>query len=67
MVACSPRVRSCGFETRSGLTKDYNIGMCFFSLSMQHKGERESKDWLTRNQNNVSALSHMDHHRLLFQ
>jgi hypothetical protein len=67
MVACSPRVRNCGFETRSGLTKDYNIGMCCFSAKHACIKERESKDWLARNQNNVSELSHMAHHILLFQ
>jgi hypothetical protein len=31
-LACSPQVRvDSGFETRSGQTKDYKIGICFFS------------------------------------
>jgi len=43
----------CGFEFRSGQTKDYTIGMCCFSA--KHAAlRRKSKTWLARNQNNVS-------------
>ena len=42
-----------GFEPRSGQTKDYKIGSCCFSA--KHAALRsKSKDWLARNQNNVS-------------
>ena len=42
-----------GFEPRSGQTKDYKIGICCFSVT--HAAlRRKSKDWLARNQNNVS-------------
>jgi hypothetical protein len=42
-----------GFEPRSGQTKDYNIGICYFSA--KHAALRsKGKDWLVRNQNNVS-------------
>ena len=42
-----------GFEPRSGQTKDYKIGICCFSA--KHAAlRRKSKDWLVRNQNNVS-------------
>jgi hypothetical protein len=42
-----------GFEPRSGQTKDYKIGICCFST--KHVAlRRKSKDWLARNQNNVS-------------
>jgi hypothetical protein len=42
-----------GFEPWSGQNKDYNIGMCCFSA--KHAAVRsKSKDWLARNQNNVS-------------
>ena len=42
-----------GFEPRSGQTKDYKIGICCFSA--KHAAlRRTSKDWLARNQNNVS-------------
>ena len=42
-----------GFEPRSGQTKDYKIGVCCFSA--KHASLRsKSKDWLARNQNNVS-------------
>ena len=43
------------FEPRSGLT-NYKIGICCFST--KHTALRsKSKDWLTRNQNNVSEWS----------
>jgi hypothetical protein len=43
----------CEFEPRSGQTKDYKIGICCFSA--KHEAlRRKSKDWLVRNQNNVS-------------
>ena len=38
-----------GFEPRSGQTKDYKINICFAYPLIRGK----SKDWLTRNQNNV--------------
>ena len=42
-----------GFESRLGQTKDYKIGFCCFSA--KHVAvRRKSKDWLDRNQNNVS-------------
>jgi len=42
-----------GFEHRSGQTKDYKIGICCFSA--KHAAlRRKSKDWLARNQDNVS-------------
>jgi hypothetical protein len=42
-----------GFEPWSGKTKDYKIGMCCFSA--KHVAlRRKSKDWLARNQDNVS-------------
>ena len=42
-----------GFDPRSGQTKDYKIGICCFSA--KHAAlRRKSKDWLARNQNNVS-------------
>ena len=42
-----------GFEPRLGQTKDYKIGICCFSA--KHAAlKRKSKDWLARNQSNVS-------------
>ena len=47
-----------GFEPRSDQTKDYKIGMCCFSA--KHGALRiKSKDWLARNQDNVSEWSDM--------
>jgi hypothetical protein len=42
-----------GFEPRTDKTKDFKIGICCFSA--KHAAlRRKSKDWLARNQNNVS-------------
>ena len=55
-----------GFEHRSGQNKDYEIGMCCFSAN--HAAlRRKDKDWLARNQNNVSKWSNMSTCGLLFQ
>jgi hypothetical protein len=54
-----------GFEPRSGQTKDYTIGICFFST--KHAAlRRKGKDWLDRNQNNVSEWGNMSTCGLLF-
>ena len=54
------------FKHRSGQTKDYEIGICCFSA--KHAAlRRKSKDWLARNQNNVSERSNMSTRRLLFE
>ena len=53
-----------GFVSRSGQTKDNTIGICYFSG--KHTALRwKSKDWLARNQNNVSEWSDMSTHGLL--
>jgi hypothetical protein len=45
----------CGFESRSGQTKDYEIGTCYFSA--KHASlRRKSNDWLVRNLDKVSSL-----------
>ena len=50
----------------SGQTKDYNVSICCFSD--KHTAlSRKSKDWLVRNQDNVSEWGDMSIHRLLFQ
>jgi hypothetical protein len=54
-----------GFEQRSGQTKDYEIGICCFSAKYTAL-RRKSKDWLERNQDNVSKWGDMSIHRLLF-
>jgi hypothetical protein len=55
-----------GFEPRSVKTKDYKIGICCFTA--KHKGlRRKDKDWLARNQNNVSEWRDTSTCRLLFQ
>ena len=55
-----------GIEPRSGQTRDYKIGICCFSAKYAAL-RRKSKDWLDRNQNNVSEWSDMSTRGLLFQ
>ena len=55
-----------GFEHRLGQTKDYKIGICCFSA--KHAAlRRKIKDWLARNQDNVSEWGDMSIRGLLFQ
>jgi hypothetical protein len=56
----------CGFEPWLGKTKDYKIGICCFSTKHTVL-RRKSKDWLARNQNNVSEWGSMSIRGLLFQ
>ena len=42
-----------GFELESGQTKDNKIGICCFSFKYA-ASRRKNKDWLARNQDNVS-------------
>ena len=45
-----------GFESRLGQTKDHTISIC--CLSAKHAAlRRKSKDYLARNQDNVSDMS----------
>ena len=55
-----------GFETRSGQTKDYKIGICCFSAK-HAASRRKSKDWLARNQNNMSEWNNISTRGQLFQ
>jgi hypothetical protein len=55
-----------GFEPWSGKTKDYKIGSCYFSAKRAVL-RRKSKDWLARNQDNVSEWGDRSIHGLLFQ
>jgi hypothetical protein len=55
-----------GFEHRSDQTKDFKIDIC--CLSAKHAAlRRKGKDWLARNQNNVSEWSDMSTSEPLFQ
>ena len=59
-------VVDCGFEPRLGQTKDYKIGIYCFSA--KHAAfRRKNKDWLARNQNNMSEWGDMYISGLLFQ
>ena len=42
-----------GYEPRSGRTKDYEIGICCFSVNHTSL-RRKSQDWLAQNHDNVS-------------
>ena len=54
-----------GFKSRSDQIKDNQIGICCFST--KHAVFRSnSKDWLTRNQDNVFEWSDISAHKLLF-
>ena len=55
-----------GFESRSGQTKDYKIGICLFSAK-QAALRRKSKDRVAQNQNNVPECSGMSTRGVLFQ
>jgi hypothetical protein len=46
----------CGYDPRSDQTKEYKIGICCFSAKNASL-RRKSKDWMARNQNNVSEWS----------
>ena len=55
-----------GFELLSGQIKKHEISICCFSA--KHAAiRRKSKDWLVRNQDNVSEWGDMYIHGLLFQ
>ena len=55
-----------GFELRLGQTKDNELGICC-SFAKYAALRRKNKDWLARNQNNVSVWSDMSTRGLLFQ
>ena len=55
-----------GFEPRSGQIKDYAFSICCFYA--KHTAlRRNNKEWLDRNQDNVSEWSDMSIPGLLFQ
>ena len=55
-----------GFDARSCQTKDYNIGMCSFSAKHALL-RRKIRDWLARNEDNVSEWGDMYIRGLLLQ
>ena len=56
----------CGFEPRSAQTKDYKIGICCF-FAKNAILRKKSKEYLVRNQDNVSEWGDMPIRRLLIQ
>jgi hypothetical protein len=67
MISVLPSsVVHCVFEPRSCQTKDRKIGI--FCLFAKHTAlRRKNKDWLVRNQDNVSKWGDMTTCGLLFQ
>ena len=57
-------VIDCGYELRPCQTKEFKIGICCFSAKNAAL-RRKSKNWLARNQNNVSEWSDISTERLL--
>jgi hypothetical protein len=56
----------CGFEPQLGSNQDYEIGICCFTA--KHAALRSMcKDWLARNQDNVSEWSDMSTRGWWFQ
>ena len=54
------------FEPLFGQTKDYKIGICCFYA--KHAAlRRKNKDWLARNQDNLSKWDDTSNRGLLFQ
>ena len=53
-----------GFDPLSYHTKDYKTGICCFS-SKRAAFSTKNKDWLARNQNNVSEWSDMSIYGLI--
>ena len=62
VIVLASSVVDRGFRSRSGQTKDYQIGICCFSAKHRIK----KKDWLARNRGNVSEWGDMSIRRLLF-
>ena len=54
------------FKPQSGQIKDYNISIFWFSAK-DAALRRKNRDWLARNQVNMSEWSDMSTRRLLFQ
>jgi hypothetical protein len=54
------------FEPLLGQTKDYKIGICCF-YAKHASLRRKNKDWLARNQDNLSKWDDTSNRGLLFQ
>jgi hypothetical protein len=55
-----------GVESQSGQTKNYKIGICYFSA--KHVAlRRKSKDWFARNRDNMFGWDDMSIRGLVFQ
>jgi hypothetical protein len=54
------------FESRSGQSKDFKIGMCCFPAKHEALW-RKGNDWLTRNQDNVSEWGDISICGMLFK
>jgi hypothetical protein len=54
-----------GLEPRLGQTKGYKIGICCFSAKQEAALRTKSRDWLARNQDDVSESVSMSIRRLV--
>jgi hypothetical protein len=66
MVQISASALDRGFEPRSGQNKDNVISIGYFSAK-QAALRKKNKEWLARNQDNVSDWGDMSIRGLLFQ
>jgi len=64
MIVIASSVVDREFESQSGQTKEYTIGICCFSAKYAALRSK-SKDWLVWNQDNVSKLSDISTRGLL--
>jgi hypothetical protein len=64
MIIVELSVHNPSYEPRSGQTKDCKIGICYF-FGKHASFRRKSKDWLARNQDNVSKCGDMSIRGLL--
>ena len=66
MVSMLPlNVVDQGFEPRSDQTEDYEIDICCFSAIKPAALRNKSKDWLARDQDNVTEWSDVSTLRLI--
>jgi hypothetical protein len=66
MVSMLPlNVVDQGFEPRSDQTEDYEIDICCFSTIKPAALRSKSKDWLVRDQDNVTEWSDVSTLRLI--
>ena len=66
VIAFASSAQDRGFQSLPGQTKDYKIGICWFS-DKDTALRKKNKDWVARNQDNVSEWGEMSFRGLFFQ